>query len=171
MGSGVMRTGLSCLIVCGFLGGCTGVSTPPPSNGVGEPASTELPFTVPGLPLDSDKTKLITPGSQTSPAVLKLLDQARAATLSGDLQRAEVLLERAIRIEPGNPALWHYLAKVRLQQDRFNEAAGLAQKSNALSKGDKQLQADNWRIIAHARNRNGDIAGAREAQDHVDALK
>lgn len=166
-----MKAGLTCLIACGLLTGCAGLSTTSPTGGASEPAATELPFTVPGLPLESDKTKLITPGAQTSPAVLKLLDQARAATLSGDLQRAEVLLERAIRIEPGNPALWHYLAKVRLQQDRFNEAAGLAQKSNALSKGDKQLQADNWRIIAHARNRNGDIAGAREAQDHVDALK
>jgi hypothetical protein len=165
-----MKAGLGCLIVCGMLTGCVSVTTAPPA-GVVEPAATELPLTVPGLPLESDKSKLITPGTQTSPAVLKLLEQARGATLSGDLPRAEALLERSVRIEPGNPVLWHYLAKIRLQQDRFNEAAGLAQKSNALVKGDKSLQADNWRIIAHARNRNGDIAGAREAQDHVDALK
>lgn len=165
-----MKAGLGYLIMCGMLAGCASLTPPPPSGG-SEPAPAELPLTVPGLPLESDKSKLITPGMQTSPAVLKLLEQARGATLSGDLPRAEALLERSIRIESGNPVLWHYLAKIRLQQDRVNEAAGLAQKSNALAKGDKSLQADNWRIIAHARNRNGDIAGAREAQDHVDALK
>ncbi len=63
------------------------------------------------------------------------------------------------------------MAKLRLHQGRLNQAAGLAAKSNSLDREqNRQLQADNWRIIAHARYRNGDIAGARAAQQHVDAL-
>lgn len=154
-------------MIVSSMAGCTTVSETAPEAA---PEGSEIHISVPELPLPSDQTKVIIPGAQTSPAVVKLLEQARSATLAGDLQRAEVILERAIRIEPKNPLLWHYLAKVRLQQGRFNEAAGLAQKSNALTKSDKPLQADNWRIIAHARNRSGDMVGAREAQGKVDAL-
>lgn len=164
------------ILIIAMLGGVmTGCTSMAPTTSTETTPAAQTPadvhISISELPLESDKTKLIVPGAQTSPAVLKLLDQAHSATVQGDLPRAEVILERSIRIEPKNPVLWHYLAKVRLQQGRFNEAAGLAQKSNALAKGDKPLQADNWRIIAHARNRNGDMVGAREAQTNADALR
>ncbi|MEJ2360349.1 MAG: tetratricopeptide repeat protein [Gammaproteobacteria bacterium] len=114
--------------------------------------------------------KLIYPSAKTSPAVVDLLNKAREATQHGQLQRAEVLLERTVRIEPRNPSLWNYLAKLRLHQGRFHQAMGLAAKSNALAGSDKKLKADNWRIIAHARYQQGDMAGAREAQRKADAL-
>lgn len=122
---------------------------------------------VPSEPAD----KLIYPAPQTSPAVVDLLNQARAATQQGQLQRAEVLLERTVRIEPRNPTLWNYLAKLRLHQGRLQEAMGLAAKSNALSASDDdKLKADNWRIIAHARYQQGNITGAKEAQMKADSL-
>lgn len=122
---------------------------------------------VPGEPAN----KVIIPAPQTSPAVVDLLNQARAATQQGQLQRAEVLLERTVRIEPRNPTLWNYLAKLRLHQGRLQEAMGLAAKSNALSSSnDDKLKADNWRIIAHARYQQGDVVGAREAQTKADTL-
>jgi len=102
--------------------------------------------------------------------VVDLLNQARSATQAGDLQRADVLLERSVRIEPRNATLWNYLAKLRLHQGRLQEAMGLAAKSNALASKDHKLMADNWRIIAHARYQKGDINGAREAQSKADAL-
>jgi Tfp pilus assembly protein PilF len=115
--------------------------------------------------------KVIYPAPQTSPAVVDLLNQARTATQQGQLQRAEVLLERTVRIEPRNPTLWNYLAKLRLHQGRIQEAMGLAAKSNALAAAnDDKLKADNWRIIAHARYQNGDVYGAKEAQLKADAL-
>lgn len=121
---------------------------------------------VPGEPAD----KVIYPSPQTSPAVVDLLNQARTATQQGQLQKAEVLLERTVRIEPRNATLWNYLAKLRLHQGRFQEAIGLAAKSNTLSAQDEKLKADNWRIIAHARYQKGDIYGAKEAQLKADAL-
>ena len=127
------------------------------------PPALELP----GEPAD----KVIYPSPKTSPAVVDLLNQARTATQQGQLQRAEVLLERTVRIEPRNPTLWNYLAKLRLHQGRLQEAMGLAAKSNALAAtGDDKLKADNWRIIAHARYQNGDVYGAKEAQNKADAL-
>ncbi len=126
----------------------------------------------PALEVPSEPaSKIITPAPTTSPAVVDLLNQARAATQQGQLQRAEVLLERTVRIEPRNPTLWNYLAKLRLHQGRLQEAMGLAAKSNALSSStDDKLKADNWRIIAHARYQQGDMAGARKAQLKADAL-
>jgi tetratricopeptide (TPR) repeat protein len=111
-----------------------------------------------------DPRQTVAPDKNTSSAVISLLEKARDATQQGDYQRAEVLLERTVRIEPRNASLWHYLAKLRLQQTRYNEAIGLAQKSNNLARSNDHLKADNWRIIAHAKYQMGDVNGAQDAQ-------
>jgi len=120
---------------------------------------------------DASKGEQILPGSRTSKTVLALLDNARQAAKSGQLHNAESHLERAVRIEPRNAVLWHYMAKLRLHQGRIAEAAGLAAKSNSLSGKNRRLQADNWRIIAHARLGQGDMKGAQQAQDKVESLQ
>jgi len=111
----------------------------------------------------------IRPDPETNKAALALLSKARVAAQEGDLTVAEAQLERALRIEPQNAVLWHYMAKLRLHQGQLSQAAGLAAKSNSLDNGNAQLQADNWRIIAHARYQKGDKAGAREAQQRAEA--
>jgi len=117
-----------------------------------------------------DPQKTIPPQRGTSSAVIGLLENAREATQAGDYQRAEVLLERTVRIEPRNATLWHYLAKLRLHQGRYQEAIGLASKSNNLGKDNKHLMADNWRIIAHAKYQLGDHSGAEQAQSRVNSI-
>ena len=112
----------------------------------------------------------IQPSPQTSKAALALLTKARQAANEGQLSVAEAQLERALRIEPQNAVLWHYMAKLRLHQGQLSQAAGLAAKSNSLDQGDLQLQADNWRIIAHARYQKGDKSGAQEAQRRAEKL-
>ena len=112
----------------------------------------------------------IRPSPQTSKAALALLAKARQAANEGQLSVAEAQLERALRIEPQNAVLWHYMAKLRLHQGQLGQAAGLAAKSNSLDQDDRQLQADNWRIIAHARYQKGDKAGAESAQRRVEQL-
>lgn len=123
----------------------------------------------PGIDVPGDEPgKTILPDRKTSPAVVKLLNRARDATREGDYSKAEVLLERTVRIEPRNPVLWHYLAKLRLHQGRFKDAMGLAAKSNTLAHTNNKLKADNWRIIAHAKYQSGDVYGAKEAQAKTD---
>jgi Tfp pilus assembly protein PilF len=112
----------------------------------------------------------IRPAPETSKAALALLGKARVAAQEGDLTVAEAQLERALRIEPQNAVLWHYMAKLRLHQGQLSQAAGLAAKSNSLDHGNAQLKADNWRIIAHARYQKGNKAGAREAQQRAEEL-
>lgn len=118
-----------------------------------------------------DPEKTVVPDKGTSSAVISLLEKARDATRQGDYQRAEVLLERTVRIEPRNASLWHYLAKLRLHQTRYNDAIGLAKKSNNLARSNQHLKADNWRIIAHAKSQLGDIAGAQAAQAKANSFK
>ena len=123
-----------------------------------------------GFSPHGEVTGTVAPRRDTSPAVLELLGRARQASKSGQLHRAESLLERAIRIEPRNPVLWHYMAKIHLYRGRLDKAEGLAAKSNSLAGKDPNLRADNWRIIAHARQARGDRRGALDAQQKAAAL-
>ncbi len=117
-----------------------------------------------------DPQKTVLPDKNTSNAVISLIEKARTATQQGDYQRAEVLLERTVHIEPKNASLWHYLAKLRLHQSRYQDAVGLAQKSSYLAGSNNKLKADNWRIIAHSRQQMGDQNGAMQAQDKARRL-
>lgn len=89
----------------------------------------------------------------THPAALALLNEAMRQEKSGELEVAAAKLERALRIEPRNPLLWHQLAALRLRQGQTQLAANLAQKSNTYVAQDTELAARNQRIIDRARSR------------------
>ncbi|WP_419662854.1 hypothetical protein Dvar_33320 [Desulfosarcina variabilis str. Montpellier] len=128
------------LITMLLMGGCAGLR------------QTEAPQTTP-----SDNT-----------AVIALLSKAGDQSAAGQMDEAGANLERALRIEPRNPVLWHELARVRLAQGRYRQAENMAAKSNVLAGTDSDLKAKNWRIIGEARNRLGDLQGAREAFKKAD---
>ncbi|WP_026596204.1 tetratricopeptide repeat protein [Methylohalobius crimeensis] len=104
------------------------------------------------------------PTVEASPAVIALMQQAESDRQQGDLERAATRLERALRIQPRNPELWHHLARLRLEQHQPRLAEELAKKSISLASGDKDLLRGNWRLIAQARRLNSDPSGAREAE-------
>jgi len=86
-----------------------------------------------------------------TPAVLELSSQARQALAGKRHEEAAQLLERAIRIEPQNGAIWHELARVRFEQGNYEQARQLANRSNALIAGDSTLKARNDELIRKAR--------------------
>lgn len=98
-----------------------------------------------------------------NPAVAAMLAAAQQDQDAGRLDRAAASLERALRIDAHNPAIWHQLARVRLQQGQYNVVTGLAAKSNTLAGGDDAMRAANWRLIGTARAALGDSAGANAA--------
>lgn len=120
----------------------------------------------------------VRPGPKTGKAVLALLSKARRASTSGSLSVAESHLERAIRIEPNSSTLWLYMAKLRLYGEKPKEALNLAKKALALSskKGNisgysrDKLQADCWRVVAHAYKKLGNNDKAEYAQDKAKSL-
>jgi tetratricopeptide (TPR) repeat protein len=84
-------------------------------------------------------------------AVARLMENARADTRAGRLAEAGASLERALRIEPRNPRLWHELARVRLAQGQFAQAENLAARSNSFVGSDSTLRSQNEQLIAEAR--------------------
>lgn len=85
-------------------------------------------------------------------AVQVLLRRAADQRAAGQLVAAAGSLERALRIEPRNPVLWNQLAHVRMEQQQYHLASGLAAKSNAFAAtGDHALRQDNQAIIARAK--------------------
>jgi predicted Zn-dependent protease len=117
-----------------------------------EPAPVPAPAPEPTAPPRSENV-----------AVASLMQSARADAAAGRLPNAAASLERALRIEPRNPRLWQELARVRLQQGDFVQAESVATRSNSWAGSDNALRAENWRLIAQAREARGDSAGARTA--------
>lgn len=104
-------------------------------------------------------------------AVVALLDSAAAHLGAQDLDKAAADLERAVRIEPNNAAIWHDLGQIRLHQSRYQDAQAMASKSNGLATGNRALQARNWRLIAVARRSLGDAVGAAAADAQAEQLE
>ncbi len=135
-------------------------------------AACSLEVKQPAPEIEEDSSLIqIRPSDSSSPAVLSLLQKARTAAREGELEVAEVQLERALRIEPRNASLWYFMARLRLEQGRMEQAAGLAARSNSFEHDDLLLQANNWRIIAHAQFQQGNMKAAKEAQARADALE
>ena len=111
------------------------------------------------------------PAHAETPAIATLMDSARADTSAGKLANAGASLERALRIEPRNPRLWQELSRVRLLQRDYVQAESCAQRSSSWAGSDALLVADNWRLIAQAREARGDSEGARAALDAAERLR
>jgi len=145
-----------------LVAGCETV--PPVTEPKPEPAApppvAEPP--APPAPAPSAKTENI--------AVAGLMETARADAAAGKLSSAAAAIERALRIEPRNPRLWQELARIRLQQRQFIQAESVAARSNSWAGSDNALRAENWRLIAEAREARGDSDGARAARESAEKL-
>jgi len=105
-----------------------------------------------------------------NPAIIDLLNAANEHSTAGRHDGAAAALERALKIEPADPGLWHRLARVRFDQGKPDLAEALAAKSNSLAAGDENLQAQNWRLIAKVRQKLGDASGANDAAARASRL-
>ncbi len=106
-------------------------------------ASAPEPAPAPSAPPPLPETPL----ARESVAIAGLMESARNDAAAGRLVQAAGTLERALRIEPRNPRLWHELAKVRLRQGDAAQAANLAARSNSFAGSDSALRAANRSII------------------------
>lgn len=104
-------------------------------------------------------------------AVRSLADQAQVDRDLGRTASAAANLERALRIEPGNPLLWQALARLRLSQGEFELAENLAARANSWAGNDRGLRAENWRLISEARRARGDDDGARVAASRASTFE
>ena len=126
------------------------------------------------LPLNNedriDEQQQVIIKRKSSPAVLALVSDADRSSKAGDLESAVVTIERALRIDPRNPALTYKLAKLRLQQSKPRLAEDLAKKAALLSANDRALKKKSWLFIGEARKRQKKYYGAKEAEIKANSL-
>ncbi|HKJ63918.1 MAG TPA: tetratricopeptide repeat protein [Desulfopila sp.] len=92
----------------------------------------------------------VDPSAGEGPAASLYL-QSRQALEAGDSERAEMILERALRIEPANPLYWHAKARLRFQHGDYLQTIELCRKSNSLAGSNRRLRAKNDHLIEQAR--------------------
>jgi hypothetical protein len=112
-------------------------------SGCATPKRTEPPPS-PGLPPPAEYKPV------TGPATALYTD-AEKALQSGRLAESEMLLERALRIEPRNPYYWHTLAQVKYRQGQFRETVQFCLKSESLAGKQAQLLARNQDLLRQAK--------------------
>lgn len=107
----------------------------------------------------------------SGPTVLRLMEQAREDIAAGQPEQAVAALETALNIEPRNPFVWQQLASTHLAQHLPDQAEHKAQRSNSFARGNPWIEAENWRLIAAARQERGDLAGARLARERMTEIQ
>jgi tetratricopeptide (TPR) repeat protein len=121
-------------LVLMILNGCAGPRPTPPPIGprpvVPPPPSEYKPVTGPAAALFTD---------------------AESALQSGRLAEAEMLLERALRIEPRNPYYWHTMAQVKYRQGQYRETVQFCLKASSLAGKESQLVARNKELLGQAK--------------------
>ena len=132
----------------------------PATGGYQPPVAPSMPSGIPsGGALAADE--------QLDGPVLALLTTAQQQQGGGDLNGAASSLERAQRIAPREPQVLYRLAEVRLAQGDAAQAEQLARRGLTYASGRPALQAGLWGLIAQARERQGDPAGAAQARERA----
>lgn len=108
-----------------------------------------------------------TPQARSNNASTALIEAASQQYAEGHLDQAAATLERALHIQPNNPATLHYLGVLRLQQGQYQQAETLAARSNLRVGANHALHARNLQLITAARNaqRSGALPAAIKDSD------
>lgn len=139
-------------------------STPPLGGSYNMPPSGAASRSAPtGIPASGSAGSLAADEQLDGP-VLAMLTTAQQQQGSGDLNSAAASLERAQRIAPREPQVLYRLAQVRLAQGDAAQAEQVARRGLSYANGRPALQAGLWELIAQAREKQGDSAGAALAR-------
>jgi hypothetical protein len=126
------------------------------------PASVEEPQPLPEPPV---REPVLSPASRA------LVGQAEKQVASKNYAVAASSIERALRIEPGNPLLWIELGKVRQAEGSYVQAENMGRKAVALSVNAPRAQAAAWQLIAESLRARGKNTEAREAEVRAGAAR
>jgi len=146
----------------------SGPITPGPVDGSGYQSAPisqgtyNMPSTPSGIP--SARAGGLSADEQLDGPVLALLTTAQQQQSSGDLNGASSSLERAQRVAPREPQVLYRLAQVRMAQGDAPQAEQFARRGLSFASGRPDLQASLWELIAQAREKQGDAAGAAQAR-------
>ncbi|MHC8405837.1 tetratricopeptide repeat protein [Pseudomonas sp. TMB3-21] len=138
------------------------IDTSPVQSAPVNQGSYSMPATPSGIP--STNSGGLSADEQLDGPVLALLTTAQQQQAGGDLNGATSSLERAQRVAPREPQVLYRLAQVRMAQGDAAQAEQLARRGLTFANGRPALQASLWELIAQAREKQGDSAGAALAR-------
>ena len=124
------------------------VVAPAPTDAAATTPSTPLP-PPPNAPVGVAPRGAVLVGAMSAASQV-LLAQSRQLLMAGDLSAASDDLERALRIDPGQPVLWLELGEVRLQAGDRTQAKSNAQRANLLGGKDPVIQARAENLLLRA---------------------
>ena len=140
---------------------------PPMSSQPSAPSQGSFSSPAPSMPSGIPSGGGLAADEQLDGPVLALLTTAQQQQGGGDLNGAASSLERAQRIAPREPQVLYRLAEVRMAQGDAAQAEQLARRGLTQAAGRPALQASLWDLIARARERQGDPAGAAQARERA----
>lgn len=156
-----IRNGTALLMLL-WLTGCSTSAPVTSGGGIGTVPVTR------GIPAPSTEGVTVPPSGNA--AVIALEGESDRYLAGGRAEAAAASLERALRLTPGDAMLWHRLARVRLEQSRWDQCIELAQKSNSLAAGNRALQVANWKLVSRAQAALGNSSAAQAAARKAAAL-
>jgi predicted Zn-dependent protease len=114
------------------------------------PPQPEIPQEAPPLPKETINKEAQPPAQSQTPELKpqkgpasSLYQNAEQALQKGDSARAEMLLERALRIEPRNGWYWNAMGRAKYAQGATDQAIQFWKKSNSLAGKDAELSRAN----------------------------
>lgn len=158
-----------CLFVClgGGLSGCItiqdrpgqsrGPAVLPQDDSADSAAKQELEARQARLREDADRRRqqaIEENNRESAPAVIALRSKAASESTSGNVQTANLLLERALRIDPADASTYLQLAQLRLDNQEHTQAAALARRGLSLNPP-VDIANDLERVIEQAENTPG----------------
>ena len=127
---------------------------------------TPVPIERQGVPVPIERPEASVP-IQPSPSVQSgpahsHYAKANEALASGHPDQAEMLLERALRIEPRNAQYWHLLAQSKYAQGDFGQTVQFCRKSESLAGNNNKLHQSNRSLLQQAYKKLGDTEQAEK---------
>lgn len=132
--------------------GCAAVrpkhSVPPP----------EVPPSRPTVSVPPDRPVVTPPPVEYKAITGKatgIYNEAEEALRAGRYSTAEMLLERALRIEPQNPHYWYTLGMAKYRQGKYPQAIQFCLKAESLAASQPGLLARNRELLTQAKKASG----------------
>lgn len=106
-----------------------------------------------------------TVSARSNNASTTLIETASQQYADGQLDQAAATLERALQIQPNNPATLHYLGVLRLQQGQYQQAQALAACSNLRVGDNVALRNRNLQLVQAAQQAESSSAPSNARKD------
>lgn len=147
--------GLALLLLALALYGCAVTGPAPPRPDRPQPAEVAKPAEVTEPAEEAEPAEPVAaPAARPTGPAASLYLQANSALRSGDPGRAEILIERALRIDPDQALYWHTLGRAKYDQGAYAQAVQLFLKAESRMKDQGTLARSNREFLEAARSKS-----------------